>query len=333
MSSIADALKRAQQERERLKGMPPAISGSGDAAQPAAATPEPSLASVVLRRTPAVDAPQQASTAARLPATPLASALRQAPLAPPPSVRNEQLAAETIVEDYASKRNLNLPAAMVVYHDRSGPIAEQYRKIRDALMAAHFHGAGAASRREAQSLVITSTRPGEGKTVSLLNLALSLVEIRANRVLLIDGNLHPVRHSSLTTLLHLQREQGLAELLAAPTNESFEPYIHATPWHNLHVLPSGALTTPEAAAGLLQSPNLRALLRHAGAGGGGNFDWVLIDAPAASAFPDAGLLGSVADGVLMAVALHHTPHAEVQTTLRRLKSMNLPVKSCILTKA
>jgi Mrp family chromosome partitioning ATPase len=259
----------------------------------------------------------------------LTSALRQAPLEPPPAVRNERRAAETIVEDYAAKRDLNLPASTVVYHDRAGPIAEQYRRIRDGLMSAPFRGAGGSARREAQKLVITSTRAGEGKTVTVLNLGLSLVEIRANRVLLIDGCLHPTRNPSLTQLLHLQPEKGFAELLAAPGQESFEPYLKATPWANLHILPSGARTTPAAAAQLLQAPAFRALLRHAG----GNFDWVLIDAPPAAGFPDAGLLGAASDGVLMAVALHHTPRQQVQTTLRRLKSMNVPLKSCILTRA
>jgi Mrp family chromosome partitioning ATPase len=261
--------------------------------------------------------------------TPLASALRQAPAEAPRSVRNEQRAAETIVEDYASKRDLNLPSSMVVYHDRAGPIAEEYRKIRDGLMAAHFRGAGSSARREAQTLVITSTLAGEGKTVTLLNLGLSLVEVRANRVLLIDGCLHPTRHASLTQLLHLGSEKGLAEFLAAPATENIESYLKATPWHNLHVLPSGARTTAAAAAGLLQSTMLRSLLRHAAA----NFDWVLIDAPAAWEYPDAGLLGGPSDGILVAVALHHTPHAQVQKMLRRLKALNLPLKSCILTRA
>lgn len=337
MSSIADALKRAQQERDRLKGAAPEALAD---APPGPA--EPSLAAVVLRR----GAPSAPTSAASRPAgalaggepvmappvaagTPLASALKQAPPEPSRAVRNEQRAAEAIVEDYASKRDLNLPSSMVVYHDRAGPIAEQYRTIRDGLMAAHFRGAGASSRREAQTLVITSTRAGEGKTVTVLNLGLSLVEVRANRVLLIDGCLHPSRHASLTQLLHLGSERGLAEFLAAPATEPIEPYLKAMPWHNLHVLPSGARTTPAAAAGLLQSSTLRSLLRHAA----GSFDWVLIDAPAAAEFPDAGLLGGPSDGILLAVALHHTPHAQVQTTLRRLKALNLPLKSCILTRA
>jgi Mrp family chromosome partitioning ATPase len=360
MSSIADALKRAQQERERLKAAPAA---AGHAAPDGAVRPaaEPSLAAVVLRKaapaapaaggtpgaglgnlpSPAVAPPR--TEVPPTPVTPLTDAIRQAPPATAPAVRNEQRVAETIVEDYASKRKLHLPPAIVVYHDRAGPVAEQYRKMRDALMATHL--GGGAGRKESQVVAVTSTAAGEGKTVTVINLGLSLAEVRANRVLLIDGCLHagPNRAGgTLTNLMHLQPEIGLAELLTTPPwsgpghaaagagpGDVLAPYVRATPWHNLFVLPAGARTTPAAAAELLQSPNLRTALRHLRA----TFDWVLIDAPAAAALPDAGLLGAAADGLLVAVALHRTPHAAVQKTVRRLKSMNLPVKSCILTHA
>ena len=342
MSSIADALKRAQQERDRLKGAPVSTEARPDAP---VARNEPSLASVVLRKNaptapPAnskesesviasATAPQEAVAPPVMSITPLTTALRQAPTETPPAVKSEQRTAETIVEDYNSKLELNLPAAVVVYHERSGPIAEQYRKIRDGLMTSHFRGTGASARRTSQTLVITSTRPGEGKTVTALNLGLSLVEVRSNRVLLLDGCLHPSGRPSLTQLLHLEQEKGLAELLAAPASENIEPYLKASPWHNLYILPTGARTSTAAAAQLLQSSMLRSTLRHVA----NHFDWVLIDSPAASNFPDAGLLGAPSDGILMTIALHRTPHTEVQSAMRRLKSMNLPLKSCILTRA
>ncbi len=210
---------------------------------------------------------------------------------------------------------------MVVYHNRSGAAAEQYRKIRDALMAEN-------SKREQQILVLTSPTRGEGKTVTVLNLGLSLAEIRVNRVLLVDGALHSESggRQSLSGLLKLRTEPGLKELLL-DADEPIEGFIKASPWHNLFILPSGAKTTAGAAAHLLQSPNLRSVFRQLRA----SFDWVLVDAPAALALPDAGLLSAPADGILLAVALHHTAEKKIQTTIRRLKSMNLALKSVILT--
>jgi Mrp family chromosome partitioning ATPase len=252
--------------------------------------------------------------------TPLSGAIRRAPAVTPPAVRNEQRAAETIVEDYAYKRRLNLPSSLVVYHDRAGAIAEQYRKMRDALMADN-------ARREPQMLVVTSSSAGEGKTITAFNLALSLAEIRANRVLLIDGCLHASRRS-LSSLLRQQHEPGLAEILGATAGDAVDGLLKATPWHNLFLLPAGAQTTPTAAASLLQSQNLRAALRRLRA----NFQWILVDAPPAS-LPDAGLLGAASDGMLLAVAMHRTSRDRAESTIRRLRSMNLPLKSCILTRA
>ncbi len=151
MSSISDALKRAQQERERLRSGAP----DGSAGVPTE-QPEASLASVVLRKSQPVSAgdslPAVASTSPAAPVTPLADAIRNAPQTPPPAVRAQQAAAETIIEDYASKRKLNLPRSMVVYHERAGAAAEQYRKIRDVLMAGNV-------KREHQILVVTSAAP------------------------------------------------------------------------------------------------------------------------------------------------------------------------------
>ncbi len=335
MSSISDALKRAQEEREKIRAAttsgnsaPPPTDGAvatpGAAAPPEPPPPpEPSLASFVLRK----DAPAAAPPTSGIPApaplataapTTLTQALRQAP--PPPAPRAPK-AVEAIVEDYASKRKLQLPHGVVVYHDRSGPIAEQYRKIRDGLLAGN-------SRREPQVMVLTSAMPGEGKTTTLLNLGLSLVEVRAHRVLLVDGCLEAGGRRSLSSLLNVSAAKGIAELVATPNAELSE-FIQPTPWHNLYVLPSGAKTTPAAAAELLASAGFRAALRHLR----NSFDYLLIDTPATSALPDASLFAAAADGLLLAAALHRTPHKTIQKALRRLRSLNLPLKGTILTRA
>ncbi|MCL2645515.1 MAG: AAA family ATPase [Phycisphaerales bacterium] len=305
MSSIAEALKRAERERERMRAKEvPATTGG--------------LAEVVLWKN-FVEAT----------VTPVASAIQQTPVAQAPAVRTRQQATETIVEDYTSKHKLNLPASLVVYHERAGRVAEQYRRIRERLMAEN-------AKREPQMLVVTSAVAGEGKTTTVLNLGLSLVEIRANRVLLIDGNLHASRKggASLSGLLKLQTQPGLVEMLSSEEEQlEYFSFIQATPWHHLYVLPTkvqGGGGTAERAVELLKSPKLHAGLRALRS----QFDWVLIDSPAALDLPDAGILGGGggADGIMMTVALHRTPEERVLRTLRLLRSMNLPVKSCILTR-
>ncbi len=321
MSSIADALRRAEQERERMRQDEAGAAGNASPHRGG------SLADVVLRKAPPEKAP---AVAPPVPATvtPVADAVKRAPTEETPAVKAQQQATETIVEDYASKRKLNLPSSLVAYHDRSGATAAQYRRIRDKLMLMN-------AKREPQVIVVTSSLPGEGKTTTVLNLGLSLVEIRANRVLLIDGCMEEEHASrpSLTSLLKMQSERGLAELLSMPPDSPQtlpeESFTKATPWHRLFVLPSGAKTGAAAATALLKSTMLRTALRQMRA----NFDWVLVDAPAAMDMPDAGLLGGASDGMVVTVAMHRTPQSKAQKTVRRLKSMNLPVRMCLLTRA
>lgn len=310
MSSIADALRRAQQERERLRGN--VVRPSVDAAAPAS----PSLASVVLRKT--APAPTPESPVHEALAAPLTAALEQHNPAPPPAVQRQQIAADTIIEDYQAKRRLNLPPAIVVYRDRSGPVAQQFRDMRDRLMATN-------ATREQPMLTFTSARRGEGKTIALLNLAMALCEVRSNRVLVVDACLGDSHRASLSYVLHLQSERGVSEFFAQPGEAN--TYIRPTPWHNLFVLPAGATTTAAASAETLRLPTARAGLRQLRS----MFDYVLIDAPAIDRGPDAGLLGTMSDGLVLVTAIGRTSARQVQTAVRRMASLNVPIKHAILT--
>lgn len=318
MSTIAEALKRAQEERERLRAGVPEREAAVDADRH-----KPSLASVVLRKATPRESKPETPASPEPPSTPVADAIRQAPEATPPVVRAQQQATEAIVEDYAAKRKLHLPASIVVYHERASAAAEQYRRMRDSLMTAN-------TRRAPEALVFTSSEAGEGKTVTVMNLGLAMAEVRANRVLLVDGHMLATGscgRRTLTEMLSLQRESGLAEYLAAPADE-VRTYLKATPWNNLFIMPAGARTSAQATSQLLASGGWRRFLQQVR----GNFDWILIDAPPADATPDAGLMGAAADGMIVAFALHHTAREKLETTVRRLKSMNLPVRSCVVTR-
>lgn len=310
MSNIREALKRAQEERERSRGQTPASARNPN---------EGSLSSVMDRPGRAVKTETAAVTPPAAPvvinANPLTQAVEQAREQLSPAQQAATKRAEAICEDYESKRKLKLPPAMAVYYDRSGPIAEQYRQIRSALLAEQ-HGP--------QMLAITSSRNGEGKTTSILNLGLSAVELRSLRVLLIDGDL---QRGSLTSLLKVQEFRGFSELMQ--NNDAPESYIQPTPWSQLFVLPSGGLSSASVATELLKQSNLRAALRKLR----GMYDLVLVDAPAVGQSPDAGLIAACCDGAVMVVSLKNTRRADAERNLRMLTSLNIPLRGTILTKA
>ena len=175
---------------------------------------------------------------------------------------------------------------------------EQYRRL-------------AASLDEAQasaglkSVMVTSALPHEGKTLTTVNLALTLSEAFARRVLLVDGDL---RWPSVHTYFGIANVDGLSEAL---TDEHSPPALHSVS-DRLSVLTSGQ-PGPTPLAGL-SSPRMGALLGQ----WVDRFDWVLIDTPPVGLLPDAQLVARLAGAVLLVVGAGSAPSAAVERVVAEL---------------
>jgi polysaccharide biosynthesis transport protein len=136
-----------------------------------------------------------------------------------------------------------------VDHPRSS-LAEAFRSLRTALQFSTETGAP-------RSLVVTSSRPGEGKSTVALALARNFADIGL-KVLLVDADL---RDPSLHRELGLANDRGLTNYLAgtAMPPELFQP----TAMESLTFLPTGPL--PPNPAELLAGPKMPSLLQVRGA--------------------------------------------------------------------
>ena len=182
--------------------------------------------------------------------------------------------------------------------------AEQYRSLRTRI-----------AQLDAESprhiLAVTSPTRGDGKTVTVLNLALSMAQEFDRRTLLIDADL---RHARLHTLLGIPREPGLADVLIGTT--SIDEALVTLPGHRLQVLPAGAVHTQPAE--LLGSTPMRRLIE----GLRRHFDRVVIDtAPAQSA--DTGALESCFDGALVVVRAGRTARPAIERALASIPPAKL----------
>ena len=165
---------------------------------------------------------------------------------------------------------------------------EQYRKL-----AAVLHEAQVQS--QTKTVMITSALPHEGKTLTVVNLALTLTESYARRVLVIDADL---RAPSLHTVFDISNQCGLSEALQDGTR--------ALPLVDL----SGRLTVmtagrpgPAPLAGL-SSPRMAEVLAECSR----RFDWVLIDTPPVGVLPDAQVLARLVGEVILVIgAGSHRP--------------------------
>ena len=153
--------------------------------------------------------------------------------------------------------------------------------------------------------MVSSAVPKEGKTLTVLNIALTLSQSYHNRVLLIDADL---RRPSIQHSFGLAGGRGLSDVLAAGGGHL--PLVEVA--KGLTVLIAG--TPNNNAAGLLSASCLRTLLTDAAA----QFDWVLIDTPPVGALPDARMISNLADGVLFVIDAQTTPYELVKRAIAKL---------------
>lgn len=186
----------------------------------------------------------------------------------------------------------------------NGPEAaaiEQYRRL-----AAKLHQA--QMDRQLSAVMIVSAVPGEGKTLTSLNLALTLSRSYKRRVLLIDADL---RRPSLHEVCGLEVERGLQEAVLTPS-ESGELANAIELMPGLALLPAGRPTNDPMA--VLTSPRMRAIIEAARR----SFDWVLVDTAPMAALSDATVLKDVVDGALLVIAAGRTPFDVVDRAVTTL---------------
>jgi len=114
-------------------------------------------------------------------------------------------------------------------------LAEEYRLIKRPLLGT-IDGKGAEVVANANLIMVTSALPGEGKTFSALNLAMSLAMERDRTVLLVDGD---VAKPTAATRMGIEAKAGLIDLLAG-SRQSLGEVMVQTDVPNLRVLPAGA---------------------------------------------------------------------------------------------
>lgn len=206
-------------------------------------------------------------------------------------------------------------ASVVAFHNRYSSICEQYRGVRARLSAMN-------AEQQNRVIVITSSVPEEGKSVTTINLGVTMAEGGEHRILIADTDF---RRSSVAKMVGVQAAPGLAEVFLGKA--ALEEVIRPTPYPNLKIIPAGR---PGAIAygDLLASPRIpeiMAQLRSA-------FTWCFLDTPPVTTVSDVSLLAPIADGALMLVEMGRTPEPTVQLAVRTLQTNNVNVLGAILSR-
>jgi capsular exopolysaccharide synthesis family protein len=179
-------------------------------------------------------------------------------------------------------------------------VSEEYRTLRARLQSLR-------RTREVRSLVLTSAIPGEGKTTTAVNLALSFGLDLGTTACLVDADMRtPAVHRAFPQL----PAGGLAEVLE--NDAKLEDALIQVPDTRLWVLPVRGL--PSQPSELLASQKMVRVLEELAT----RFDTIVIDAPPLLGLPDAVTLADICDAALIVVGAGESARADVETALERL---------------
>jgi capsular exopolysaccharide synthesis family protein len=204
-----------------------------------------------------------------------------------------------------------IDACIVTQHDPKSPISEAYRTLRTNFQFATL-------KRPIRTVMMTSAVPGEGKTTTAVNLAVTMAD-RGMRVLIVDTDL---RRPNVHRVLRMERGPGLADVL----REGLDPQsvIRPTRIENLWIISSGRV--PPNPSELIGSDRMSELMQQLG----GAFDIVICDAPSVLVVTDPVLLATHVDTCIMVVSTENARRETILRAKKLLESANCEITGVVV---
>lgn len=197
-------------------------------------------------------------------------------------------------------------------------IEEAYKSIRTNIMFSVI-------KKGCKRIVVSSPSPSEGKTTTVINLAISIAQAD-QRVLLIDADLRkPKIHHSFK----VSNTPGLTNYIGDSVKSSGKKIdlfsiIHPTEFDNLSILCSGSI--PPNPAEMLGSEPMIEFLDEVEK----DYDYIIIDTPPLNVVSDAIPLICESDGVVLIVRLNRSTHPEIQRTIESLEFVGAKVLGFVI---
>ena len=196
-----------------------------------------------------------------------------------------------------------------LYSAGNSRLADEYRMIKQPLLK---KAAERIDERDSRNglIVVASALPGEGKTFTSINLALSLAREKDWNVLLVDVD---CRNPQLCRLLGADEQPGLLDLLR-DDSLTLESHIMATNIDRLFVLPLGGID--DHSTELLASSRMRALCKKLSSSEG---RWLVVfDSSPLLLTTESAVLSSQVGQILVVVQANRTPQSAVLEALDKL---------------
>jgi len=202
---------------------------------------------------------------------------------------------------------------LVVHAQPKSAVAECLRVIRTNVLFM-------SPERPLRTILITSSGPGEGKTMTSVTLAQAMAE-SGSRVLLVDSDM---RRPRLHSVLGCDNSKGLSSVIL--DESSLEEACHPTEIANLSVLPCGPL--PPNPAELLHTESFGRVLKRIA----GSYDRMVFDSPPVGVVSDALVLSTLVDGTVLVLKAGVTSRDLARRVVRSLAGVNARLFGAILNE-
>ena len=211
-----------------------------------------------------------------------------------------------------SKTTQGLKRSLITSTNPKSPISEQYRTIRTNIEFSMVD-------RKLKTLVCTSASPGEGKSTTIANLAVTFAQ-QGKRVLFIDTDL---RKPTVHYTFRVENRHGLTSVLTRRTTLD-KAIIPSSRDNNLYILPSGPI--PPNPSELLGSNVMREMVAELSL----HYDMILFDAPPVLAVTDAQILGNLCDGIILVIKSNQTEKDSIVKAKELLDQVNAHIVGTVL---
>jgi len=201
-------------------------------------------------------------------------------------------------------------------------IAEEFRVIKRPLLR-NATASGAARIDDGNLIMVTSALPGEGKTFSAINLAISMAMELDYTVLLVDAD---VSRPSVLSQLGLAPERGLMDVLAGDVTDLSE-VLFRTNIEKLSILPAGM--PHQRATELLASEAMTQLLEQMAKRYPDRI--IVFDSPPLLVTTESRVLATHMGQIVLVVEAERTTHATIRQALATVESC--PIKLMVLNKS
>ena len=201
---------------------------------------------------------------------------------------------------------------LIVHNQSSSPIAEAYRTLRTNIQFSKADG-------ELKTMMFASAGPGEGKSTTIANLAVTLANSE-KKVIIVDCDLRrPSQHKIFS-----KENKGLTNILFEGLGVA--NLIQDTEIENLRLLTSGPI--PPNPSELLGSKGMQKIIEYLK----GEADYVLIDSPPVIAVTDACVLAGKVDGVALVLSAGMVKPQMAQKAKELLLKANARLLGVILNR-